>query len=52
MKYVAECVTYVQVNVDHQQPYGEMKHLEIPEWKRDKITMDFCHKVTKNFVGK
>lgn len=47
MKYVAECVTCVQVKANQQQPFGKLQQLEIPEWKWDKITMNFVTKLLK-----
>ena len=40
-KYVSKCLTCQQVKVEHQAPVGKLKPLAIPEWKRERITMDF-----------
>lgn len=48
---MAECVTCAQVKADHQQPYGELQQLKIPEWKGDKIMMDFVTKLLKTSRG-
>ena len=39
--FVAKCMIRQQVKVEHQKPPGLLWPLEIPEWKWDKITMDF-----------
>ena len=39
--FVAKCLTYQQVKAEHQRPAGLLQPLPIPEWKWDKITMDF-----------
>lgn len=39
--YVTRCLTCQQVKSKHQQPAGFMQQLEIPEWKWERITMDF-----------
>lgn len=46
-KIVVECVTLPLVKVDHQKPYGKLQQ-EIPEWKWNKIAMDFVTKLPKN----
>ena len=30
-----------KVNAEHQVPLGLLRHIRIPEWKWDRITMDF-----------
>ena len=39
--YVAKCLTCQQVKIEHQAPAGKLRPLPIPEWKWEKITMDF-----------
>ena len=39
--YVAKCLTYQQVKAEHQKPSGKLQPLPIPEWKWERITMDF-----------
>ncbi|GKC35489.1 putative reverse transcriptase domain-containing protein [Tanacetum coccineum] len=39
--YVSKCLTYAKVKAEHQKPSGLLQQLEIPEWKWEKITMDF-----------
>ncbi|KAI3715044.1 hypothetical protein L6452_22010 [Arctium lappa] len=50
-RYVERCMTCSQVKVEHQRPYGSLQSLEIPEWKWDKITMDFVTKLPKTLRG-
>ncbi|KAI3718481.1 hypothetical protein L6452_19355 [Arctium lappa] len=38
--YVERCKTCLQVKEEHQQPYGSLQSLEIPECKWEHITMD------------
>ena len=39
--YVSRCFTCQQVKAEHQRPAGTLQPLPIPEWKWDKISMDF-----------
>lgn len=39
--YVARCLVYQQIKVEHQRPAGLLKSLPIPTWKQEHITMDF-----------
>ncbi|GJY08173.1 putative reverse transcriptase domain-containing protein [Tanacetum coccineum] len=39
--YVSECLTCAKVKAEHQKPSGLLQQLEIPDWKWEKITMDF-----------
>jgi hypothetical protein len=41
IEYVGKCLTYLQVKVEHQKPYGTIQPLDVPEWKWERITMDF-----------
>ncbi|GJT94968.1 putative reverse transcriptase domain-containing protein [Tanacetum coccineum] len=43
--YVSECLTCSKVKAEHQRPSGLLQHPKIPEWKWDKITMDFITKL-------
>ncbi|XP_050222232.1 uncharacterized protein LOC126672329 [Mercurialis annua] len=40
-EFVARCPVCQQVKLEHQRPYGFLKPLPIPEWKWERITMDF-----------
>ena len=39
--YVAKCLTCQQVKAEHQKPSEKLQPLPIPEWKWERITMDF-----------
>ncbi|GKF55681.1 putative reverse transcriptase domain-containing protein [Tanacetum coccineum] len=45
--YVSKCLTCSKVMAEHQRPSGLLQQPEIPEWKWDKITMDFITKLHK-----
>ncbi|KAL0282104.1 UNVERIFIED_CONTAM: hypothetical protein Sradi_7271900 [Sesamum radiatum] len=40
-EFVAKCMTCQQVKVEHKAPAGKLRPLSIPEWKWEKIIMDF-----------
>src|SRR4051794_6608265 len=39
--YVEECYVCRRVNEEHQRPAGTLQPLTIPEWKWDKVEIDF-----------
>ncbi|GKE51349.1 putative reverse transcriptase domain-containing protein [Tanacetum coccineum] len=39
--YVSKCMTCAKVKAEHQNSSGLLQQPEIPEWKWEKITMDF-----------
>nr|GEZ47729.1 reverse transcriptase domain-containing protein [Tanacetum cinerariifolium] len=39
--FVSKCLTCAKVKAEHQKPSGLLKQPKIPEWKWEKITMDF-----------
>ncbi|KAL0291754.1 UNVERIFIED_CONTAM: Transposon Ty3-I Gag-Pol polyprotein [Sesamum calycinum] len=41
VEFVAKCMTCQQVKAEHQAPTGKLRPLSIPEWKWEKITIDF-----------
>ncbi|GJX77149.1 putative reverse transcriptase domain-containing protein [Tanacetum coccineum] len=49
--YVSKCLTCSKVKVEHQRPSGLLQQPEIPEWKWDKITMDFITKLPRSKSG-
>ncbi|GJV83475.1 putative reverse transcriptase domain-containing protein [Tanacetum coccineum] len=49
--YVSRCLTCSKVKAEHQKPSGLLVQLVIPEWKWDKITMDFITKLPKTANG-
>ncbi|XP_055960308.1 uncharacterized protein LOC130015005 [Mercurialis annua] len=40
-EYVSKCLTCQQVKLEHQRPFGYLQPLPIPEWKWERIAMDF-----------
>ncbi|GJS86033.1 putative reverse transcriptase domain-containing protein [Tanacetum coccineum] len=46
--YVSKCLTCSKVKVEHQRPSGLLQQQEIPEWKWDKITMDFITRLPRS----
>ncbi|GKC13094.1 putative reverse transcriptase domain-containing protein [Tanacetum coccineum] len=49
--YVSKCLTCSKVKAEHQRPSGLLVQPEIPQWKWDKITMDFITKLPKSSQG-
>ncbi|GJS05882.1 putative reverse transcriptase domain-containing protein [Tanacetum coccineum] len=49
--YVSKCLACSKVKAEHQRPSGLLQQPEIPEWKWDKITMDFITKLPKTKSG-
>ncbi|GJW55931.1 putative reverse transcriptase domain-containing protein [Tanacetum coccineum] len=50
--YVSKCLTCSKVKVKLQKPSGLLVQPEIPEWKWEKITMDFITKLLKKANGR
>ncbi|GKC66871.1 hypothetical protein Tco_1099469, partial [Tanacetum coccineum] len=42
--YVSKCLTYLKVKAKHQRPFDLLQLPEIPEWKWERIAMDFVTK--------
>ena len=40
-QYIANCDVCRRVKAEHQRPAGTLQPLAIPEWKWDKVSMDF-----------
>ena len=40
-QFVAKCLVCQRVKAEHQKPAGPLQSLMIPQWKWEKITMDF-----------
>ncbi|KAJ8753314.1 hypothetical protein K2173_019713 [Erythroxylum novogranatense] len=40
-EYVSKCLVCQQVKAEHQAPLGKLRPLSIPEWKWQRVTMDF-----------
>nr|GEX22608.1 putative reverse transcriptase domain-containing protein [Tanacetum cinerariifolium] len=49
--YVSKCMTCAKVKAECQKPSGLLVQLEIPQWKWEKITMDFVTKLPKTSTG-
>ncbi|GJW94334.1 putative reverse transcriptase domain-containing protein [Tanacetum coccineum] len=50
-EYVSRCLTCSKIKAEHQKPSGFLQQPEIPEWKWEKITMDFVTKLPKRRHG-
>nr|GEW13500.1 hypothetical protein [Tanacetum cinerariifolium] len=49
--YVSKCFTCSKVKAEHQRPSGLLQQPEIPEWKWDRVTMDFITKLPRSSSG-
>ncbi|GJR64568.1 putative reverse transcriptase domain-containing protein [Tanacetum coccineum] len=49
--YVSKCLTCAKVKAEHQRPSGLLVQPDIPEWKWEKIKMDFITKLPKTVAG-
>ncbi|GJU69066.1 putative reverse transcriptase domain-containing protein [Tanacetum coccineum] len=49
--HVSKCLTCSKVKAEHQRPSGLLQQSEIPEWKWDRITMDFITKLSRSNSG-
>lgn len=49
--YVNHCLTCSKVKAEHQRPSGLLVQPEIPEWKWERITMDFITKLPRTSSG-
>nr|GEW58809.1 transposon Ty3-G Gag-Pol polyprotein [Tanacetum cinerariifolium] len=49
--YVSKYLTCSKVKAEHQKPFGFLVQPEIPEWKWEKISMDFITKLPKTTNG-
>ncbi|GJX26645.1 putative reverse transcriptase domain-containing protein [Tanacetum coccineum] len=45
--YVSKCLTCSKVKVKHQRPFSLLQQPEIPEWKWERIAMDFIMKLPR-----
>ncbi|GKF35249.1 putative reverse transcriptase domain-containing protein [Tanacetum coccineum] len=50
-EYVSKCLVCSKIKAEHQKPSGFLQQLEIPEWKWEKITIDFVTKLPKSSSG-
>ncbi|GKE22751.1 putative reverse transcriptase domain-containing protein [Tanacetum coccineum] len=49
--YVSKCLTCLKVKAEHQRPSGLLQQPEIPEWKWERIPMDFVTKLPSTSSG-
>ncbi|GJV70342.1 putative reverse transcriptase domain-containing protein [Tanacetum coccineum] len=49
--YVSKCLTCAKVKAEHQKSSGLLQQPEIPEWKWEKITMDFVLGLPRTLSG-
>nr|GFC97167.1 hypothetical protein [Tanacetum cinerariifolium] len=49
--FVSKCLTCAKVKAEHQKPSGLLQQPEIPEWKWEKITMDFVSGLPRTLSG-
>ncbi|GKA30254.1 putative reverse transcriptase domain-containing protein [Tanacetum coccineum] len=49
--YVSKCLTCTKVKAEHQRLSGLLQQPEIPEWKWEKIDMDFITKLSRSSSG-
>ncbi|GJV32227.1 hypothetical protein Tco_1392627 [Tanacetum coccineum] len=49
--YVSKCLTCAKVKAEHQKPSGLLVQPDAPEWKWEKITMDFVTKLPRTAAG-
>lgn len=50
-KYVSKCLTCSEVKAEYQKPSRSLKQSEHPQWKWERITMDFVTKFPKTAGG-
>ncbi|GJT80534.1 putative reverse transcriptase domain-containing protein [Tanacetum coccineum] len=50
-EYVSRCLTCSKIKAEHQKPSGLLQQPEIPEWKWEKLAMDFITKFPKSSSG-
>ncbi|GKA09203.1 putative reverse transcriptase domain-containing protein [Tanacetum coccineum] len=49
--YIIKCLTYAKVKAEHQKPSSLLVQPDAPEWKWEKITMDFITKLPRTKAG-
>nr|GEU96937.1 putative reverse transcriptase domain, ribonuclease H-like domain, aspartic peptidase domain protein [Tanacetum cinerariifolium] len=49
--YISKCLTCLKVKAEHQRLSSLLQQLEIPEWKREGIAMDFVIKLPRTISG-
>ena len=48
VEFLARCIEYQQVQVEHQDPKGRLQPLPIPNWKWEVVSLDFITGLPKN----
>ena len=48
-EFIAKCLTCQPIKAEHQAPSGKLQSLSIPEWKLEKITVDFVIALPRTF---
>ena len=41
VNFVTQCPNFQEVKYEHQRPGGTLQRMPIPEWKLERIAMDF-----------
>ncbi|KAJ9544880.1 LOW QUALITY PROTEIN: hypothetical protein OSB04_024587 [Centaurea solstitialis] len=49
--YVSKCLTCARIKAEHQKPSGLLQQPEIPEWKWERISVNFVTKLPKTKKG-
>ena len=49
--YIAKCNVCQRVKAEHQRPAGLLHPLQVPEWKWDKVDMDFITGLPRSSKG-
>ncbi|GKA02497.1 putative reverse transcriptase domain-containing protein [Tanacetum coccineum] len=49
--YVIKCLACSKIKAEHQRPSGLLQQPEIPEWKWERISMDFITKLPRTSSG-
>ena len=50
-EFVSKCLTCQQIKIEHRKPAGLLQPLSIPEWKWERITMDFVTRLPRTQGG-
>ena len=51
VEFVARCLVCQKTKVEHRNLYGELRSLDVPEWKWESISMDFVTGLPKTVSG-
>nr|XP_009773227.1 PREDICTED: uncharacterized protein LOC104223475 [Nicotiana sylvestris] len=50
-EFISKCLVCQQIKVEHQVPAGLLQPLSIPEWKWERITMDFVSRLPRTQIN-